>query len=244
MNPCVFRLSKRGNRPEECEDAFASDATVGRFAVADGATESAFAREWAQLLVDQFVASHNDDSEDGMPWFVRAREQLSEGFRGRELKWYAHEKLRRQGASATFLGIVVSGSPGETRKWRGVAIGDTCLFHVRSNELLWAFPIDRSDDFGNAPELVCTKASPEEIGRKRTKRIERDGQPDDRLWMMTDALAQWCLVEEEAGTGPWKAMERWLDPEATNGSFAEWVESLRDEKRIRNDDVTLLAVDL
>ena len=41
-----FRLQKRGNRLDEYEDACAGDATLGRFAIADGATESSFAGQW------------------------------------------------------------------------------------------------------------------------------------------------------------------------------------------------------
>jgi hypothetical protein len=35
-----------------------------------------------------------------------------------------------------------------------------------------------------------------------------------------------------------------LSPSATNERFAEWIEELRDATRVRNDDVTLLAVSL
>jgi hypothetical protein len=47
-----FSLHKDGNRPDEYEDAFAGNPKVGRFAVADGASESSFAALWAKLLVD------------------------------------------------------------------------------------------------------------------------------------------------------------------------------------------------
>lgn len=52
MDHFTFRLHKRGNAPEEYEDAAAADLPAGRFAVADGATESSFAREWAKILAD------------------------------------------------------------------------------------------------------------------------------------------------------------------------------------------------
>lgn len=59
-NPLVtwhsFSLCKEGNKPEEYEDAFAGDPRSGRFAVADGASESSFACLWAKLLVNGFVA--------------------------------------------------------------------------------------------------------------------------------------------------------------------------------------------
>ena len=39
----VLRLPKQGNTDAEYEDAWAADAAAGRFAVADGASETSFA---------------------------------------------------------------------------------------------------------------------------------------------------------------------------------------------------------
>ena len=51
----TFWVVRRGHRPEEYEDAFASDDAAGRYAVADGDTESCFAGLWARLLAEGFV---------------------------------------------------------------------------------------------------------------------------------------------------------------------------------------------
>ncbi|MFV1968041.1 MAG: hypothetical protein ACC628_21660, partial [Pirellulaceae bacterium] len=53
----AFWLTKRGNCPDEWEDAFQADASAGRFALADGATDSVYAQSWGQCLVDHFVAT-------------------------------------------------------------------------------------------------------------------------------------------------------------------------------------------
>ena len=50
-----FRLARRGLSADECEDAWAVDAESIRVAVADGATESAYAGLWARLLVEEFT---------------------------------------------------------------------------------------------------------------------------------------------------------------------------------------------
>lgn len=47
---------QRADSPEEYEDASAVDPAQGRFALADGASESSFAAAWARLLVSGFVA--------------------------------------------------------------------------------------------------------------------------------------------------------------------------------------------
>ena len=53
----AFWLPKKGNSIEEYEDAFDYSITDHRFAIADGATESSFAGEWARSLVHGVVAS-------------------------------------------------------------------------------------------------------------------------------------------------------------------------------------------
>ena len=59
---------------------------------------------------------------------------------------------------------------------------------------------------------------------------------------MTDALAQCCLAAEEGGGNPWEEMELLLASSPDDERFAEWIEGLRSTRRLRNDDVTLLAI--
>src|SRR2546422_11195513 len=98
---------KSGNSLEECEDACAHRQTrtpVGiRVAVADGATESSFAKLWAALLAESYVRSEVDGTE----FFARlkpARRLWRRRLAGRPLPWFASEKAE-QGAFAAFLGV-------------------------------------------------------------------------------------------------------------------------------------------
>ena len=52
----TFWLPRRGNNPDEYEDAFALDDASGRYALADGASEGCFTGLWARLLVEDFVS--------------------------------------------------------------------------------------------------------------------------------------------------------------------------------------------
>jgi hypothetical protein len=106
----AFHTHKHGNAPEEYEDAFAGDASAGRFAVADGASESSFVAAWAKLLAQGFVA------DEGRPWralewLTPARQRWAAEVDPLPLPWYAEEK-REQGAYATLLGIAFQ----ETRR--------------------------------------------------------------------------------------------------------------------------------
>ncbi len=117
MNVFKFRLQKRGNAPDEYEDAEAVDESAGRFAVADGATESSFAREWAAVLAKGFVglppldrpsswfrSSSENKRRCEVDWLPPLQDRWLNECGGRDLPWYAEMKFD-QGAFATFLGI-------------------------------------------------------------------------------------------------------------------------------------------
>src|SRR5205814_10429980 len=125
----VFSCPKLGNSLEEYEDAWAHRQTrtpLGiRVAVADGATESSFAKLWAVLLAESYVRSELAGEE----FFARlkpARRLWQRRLAGRPLPWFASAKAE-QGAFAAFLGVEID---AHTNRWTALAVGDCCLMHV------------------------------------------------------------------------------------------------------------------
>ena len=68
--------------------------------------------------------------------------------------------------------------------------------------------------------------------------------PGDCLFLMTDALAQWFLYAHEQGRRPWEAVAPLLDPSRPEDAFAAWVGGLRAGGGLRDDDVTLLGIEV
>jgi hypothetical protein len=223
-----FAVQKAGNGRAEYEDAFAGDAQTGRFAVADGASESAFAATWAELLVEHFVRQRGAWSA----WLPSARRRWQEQCERPDVPWYLEEKIA-EGAFATFLGVSFRGRD----RWQAAAVGDCCLFQVRGDELRRAFPVRRSQDFGNRPDLLCSRSRP---GGGKTKRfrLRADWSDGDVLLLATDALAQWFLRNVEEGGKPWNEL---LGLE-TQEQFANRIQEMRETKQARNDDATLLVI--
>jgi hypothetical protein len=60
--------------------------------------------------------------------------------------------------------------------------------------------------------------------------------------LATDALSAWFLAETEAGAMPWRTLAD-IDTEAIE-SFPKWIDGLRSDGVMRNDDVTLTRVDI
>ena len=122
----AFAVPKRGNSAEEYEDAFAADPNAGRFAIADGASESSFASLWAKLLVEGFThPALNQSSNKG--WLEPLRQQWSLDVGKLKMPWYAEAK-GTLGASAAFLGLVLKDSKKRAGGiWLAAARGDCCL---------------------------------------------------------------------------------------------------------------------
>lgn len=241
MKSYAFGLPKRGNRLDEWEDAYAADDARGRFAVADGATESGYAKSWAQLLVNRFVESDEPEPEHWDSWFSAAQQAWAAQFAGRELPYYAQDKCD-QGAFAAFLGVVLKEEEHLVFQWHAVAVGDSCLFHTRDFELLRAYPLQRSELFNTRPNLLGSRDRPAQVTKFWSPPAFGIGQPEDRLWLMTDALAHWTLDQHEQGNNPWRELEQLLATAESGETFPAWIERLRDHRKMRNDDVALLAI--
>jgi hypothetical protein len=192
---------------------------------------------WAQLLVDEFVESGLEPAWTSRLPALQQRWARAAFPRGEDadLPWYLQARAQ-QGAYATFLGMILQKDSTGCR-WYALAVGDSCLFQVRGDRLLEAFPVARAADFGNAPWLVGSRNEP-----ARIERHHGDVEPGDRFWLMTDALAAWFLRTAEAGGRPWRQLHELEQQPAVEAAFALWVAGLRRGRHLRDDDVTLMSV--
>ncbi len=232
----VFRTPKAGCSHAEYEDATAWSSRRRRFAVADGASASAFARLWAQLLVRAYVGGdlraeslESDLAPIQSQWACQVDQ--------RPLAWYAQEQARR-GAFAALAGLALH----DDASWSALAVGDCCVFHVRDDAMLAAFPLSDASAFDNHPLLLGSRA--ESNARLRSSDAIRTAngtwQPGDTFLLTSDALAAALLrgVEQDASS-----LLASLSFERSPGGFRRWVHTMRAEQRLRNDDVSLLWLD-
>jgi len=224
----AFCLPKKDHTPAEYEDAFAGAPKAGRFAIADGASESAFAGSWAQILVEAFVGTPGPWSA----WLDQARERWRSKVQERDLPWYAENKFQ-EGAFAALLAIAITGG-----RWTAAAVGDCCLFQVRHDRLVRAFPLRRSCDFSNRPSLLGSRRRQADQPHARRIHVQGDLHPGDAVFLMTDALAQWFLEQVEQGHKPWTHLQA-ID---TDELFVRLVNQARQARELRNDDVTLVVI--
>jgi hypothetical protein len=268
----AYWATKEGNSAEEYEDAWrvlpgVSDEVTGdriAVAVADGATESSLARQWATVVTHEFAevpaATHDVYlfAETALNlsarWPSVVESYVLERERdGRPLRWYERSGIEK-GAFSTLLALQVSADrvyPDDASTeavhsplravghWSSAALGDTCLFHIRDGKLRLAFPLDESADFGTSPPLLCS-LDPDGGAIADHVRLSGGvvGEGDD-FFVCTDALAAWFLARAEEGGRPWDTLR-----DLTDAGFAELVYRARRTDSLRNDDITLVHVDI
>jgi len=227
MQSRVFHLAKAGHRDSEYEDGFALSCPGTfpyRAAMADGATESAFARIWAETLVSAWVASGVVDERA----FVRALPEWQQRWMAQvtskadNLPWYAAAKVE-EGAFATFLGLSID----REGTWQALAVGDCCLFHFREDGVT-SWPLDAPEAFTSTPALV--PSLPDRMAAD-IRVLSGAWNERDALVLATDAAAAWLMR-----VGPETALG--LTPEDFPGRIAR----AREDGNLRNDDVTIIVL--
>jgi hypothetical protein len=205
---------------------------VLRAAVSDGASDSFLSEMWAELLVETYCRA-SETPGDVLPSLDAARKAWQQAAHRDPLPWYAEAK-RLRGSAATLFGITLY--PGG--KWEAVAAGDSCLFVVRANRKIVAFPYERAEDMDSMPLLLRTHGSTSTNATLPT--CHGNAEEGDDIFLMTDALAAWFLHEEAQGREPWRWLTDIAGTEQPLTSFKERISELRKARRLRDDDVTLL----
>lgn len=231
-----FAIQKAGNELAECEDIWEYAEHDGMIAIAlsDGATESSFAREWAQKLVTAFVNQDNRINlhNDLATWLLGLQTIWQKWLSQQNLSWFAKRKAE-QGAFATFLSLEIFSD----LQWISLAIGDSCLFVVRDCTLQESFPMHNSQEFNNRPRLVSSYA---QLANINTLQALGHAQIGDRFYLTTDAIACWIFKQLEVNLNPWVKLQQ-INSQDT---FVRWVSELRDRHEIVNDDTTLLCLEI
>lgn len=205
--------------------------------MADGATETSFAGEWARILVRAWCDRRLGASGPG--WDLRSLRDIWRREVGtKPLAWYAEEKLR-SGAYSAFLGLQVEAGGS----WSALAVGDTCVAQVRSGVLQASFPIQGSKDFSNSPRLLASVSRGVDVESSESiLKLTGEWQEGDTFYLMTDAMACWFLARVEEGGTPWEDLD-FIAARHRRG-FELWVGAQRQSGAMRNDDVTLLRLNV
>jgi len=247
----TFSLEKGGNAPQEWEDGARADAgdpgggRSARFAVADGATEAYDSIRWAEALVTSFTDRDGEPPElepVGVQRWLESVQRVWVAGAPPSFATVFEERKFAEGSFATFLGCELRDADGAAPSWKGVALGDTVLFQVRRRSLLVQFPELAAGDFGLNPGGVHTAPAALPQMAEWIRFGGHAVQAGDVLFLATDALAEW-IVRARDGEGDvrvWTFLSRLAHPDG----FRRFVEDRRAAGAMRNDDVTLMRINL
>jgi hypothetical protein len=245
---------KFGSQASEYEDAFCptnavDDERVGEFtcAIADGATESSYSRIWAKQLAQ--AACHNRwlDAETLLAQLPHLQKQwasyVRQRLRNRSARppWYVAEKAQ-QGAHAALLCLHFCKGGAAWASWRALAVGDCCLVQVRDETIVSLFPFTGAIEFNSRPFLLASQPVNHTQLAQHIHTCSGEWRSGDQFLLMTDALAHWFYRALENNEQPWRAFDDLQGHKDDVLSFQDWMQVLRAEGTIRNDDVTLLRV--
>ena len=253
LAPRVGLTPKAGNRPSECEDALRvvyssalgkTPARGARIALSDGASEAAFAKLWARILVGKFVecppTGFGADGEALKEWLDTCQVAWHRSVRWERIPWHGEEKARA-GSLATLLGLCFYRPPDGGREllWTATVIGDSCLFLVRNNVLIVSSPLSAPEEFNNAPFLLCSNPAGNAQVWDKVITMNDCCHSGDLFILASDALSAWFLEKHRAGEEPWKILM------ALNaGEWEEWVSNQRQGGSMRNDDTAMVLIEV
>jgi hypothetical protein len=253
LQTVVFHEPKAGSTDEEWEDGAGhdpGDPTTGRAArcvVVDGATEAYDSIRWVGQLVDSFLGVQPAGSAPALArgamddWFGLMQDRWQQTAPTTFANIFEERKFREDGSFATLLGCEIHGLGGPRPHWSAVALGDTVLFHVRGARVLTQFPALTAEDFGLNPDGVFTQPSARDRMRTRLDHAHGRLAIGDRLFLATDAVAEWMVrVGRSDPDLLWPALGRLHHPAV----FRQIVADRRRAGEMKNDDVTLMRVDI
>ncbi len=237
-----FQTPKNGSTSQECQDAVAWDPQKTTFAVADGVSDSAFQTLWANILVNSFVAETQTLQSFSRVWlanWLRAQQRVwNSRVNWQTIPWHGRLKAQQTGAQATFLGIHLL---PEKHAWVGIVIGDCNLFRFSKDGILMeSVPNHRSADFSNATQAFSSTIQNQDQMLSQVKLIQGTFESGDSLVLATDAMARWMLERLEAKKDPLQEIPTSDEP----GVFDHWVSAQRQSGALKDDDTSLLLIQL
>jgi len=234
---------KLGEFPADCQDALALDIPGGVIALADGATESFYARPWAQALARAYVRRGAGGDFCASGWLNEAKERwrhhVHDVIADEKADIFVVNSFKAQKeACATFLTVRYSTAPDADRalKVEAEAIGDTCLLHFSGGRLQRAFPLETSA-FPRCPEAISSNDSADQLKLASTTFTIMEG---DRLVLATDAFARFLLRAWEQQS---PAVQKFLALQEKE-AVADFIARYRKASSLRmdNDDIGLVSL--
>jgi len=249
-----YSIPKAGNTASENEDAvfpavghgyLNGNSDRAAFAVADGATQTSFSGLWANCLVKH--CAQTQLSEFTFQHAVnKAQAEWHSSLQGVELPWHAQEKVR-QGAFSALAWLEIQYEPLRpftAYTWRALAVGDCCLFIAHNHSIYLSLPLQDPVEFNNSPILIPSKSEKMDSIKGRIKTASGSLMRGDQLILASDAISSWIMRKTVKDHKEYLDMIRTIKNHRDGSIFPHWINSLRKAGELRNDDTSVILIEL
>lgn len=231
-----FIASKKSELYSDCADNYAINQEHNKFAISDGVSKSFFSKVWSDILVKKYVAQKDwKDEEFIFECQKKWQSKIDEIVNQPETKWFTKSQYNRQDpALATFVGLQFIESE---QKWIAQALGDSFLFFIPKDSSKIKIQLSSKSEpiiFDNFPDYFSSIGN----SHKGEKKPIREGKIENgTFYLMTDALAEWFLLNAEQ-------VKQTLDNIKTQEQYLETIANERNANRLNDDDSAVLIIEL
>jgi len=232
-----FITSKKSELYSDCADNYAVNLEHHKFSISDGVSKSFFPKIWSDILVNKYV--RQKDWKDTNEYIVESQKEwqfkIDEIVNQSETKWFTKSQYNRKDpALATFVGLQFL-EPDQ--KWIAQALGDSFLFFIPKGSTEIENKLSTKPEpivFDNFPDYLSSIGSSHK-GEK--KPIKGEKIKEGTFYLMTDALAEWFLLNTEQA-------KQTLDNIKTQEQYLETIANERNANRLNDDDSAVLILEL
>ena len=231
-----FSLQKGSEEAKINQDAFAISSDERIFAIADGVSQAPFSQIWSNMVVKKFIEKPfaSDLNEQKLKdWLEDIRKEWESEIDQRKSSKMILDRAKEVGGSTTFLGMIIQ-KKKKYQKLQLFGIGDTNMFLIRNNRIKEKFPITSAESFTDQTIGLC---SIDNASQKIPELKEFNAKRGDIVILATDAIAKWIFkYYKKDGQYPWKKILK------NKNDIANFIDKLRDAKKIDDDDTTCIII--
>ena len=232
-----FSLQKRSEEAKVNQDAFAISSDERIFAIADGVSTAPFSQTWSNNVVKKFIEKPfaSDLNEQKLKdWLEDIRKEWSSEIDQRKSPKMILERAKEVGGSTTFLGMIIQEMKKKYQKLQLFGIGDTNMFLIRNKRIKYSFPVTSVESFTDQTIGLC---SIDNASQKIPELKEFNAKRGDIVILATDALAKWIFkYYKKGGEYSWKRILK------NKNDIQNFIDKLRDAKKIDDDDTTCIII--
>ena len=246
MKPKIVYIPKVGEKTSE--DSYDYNLKLHRFAVADGATMGLFSDIFAKSLVERFckkldMANKNILKKNRLSkiddWLSIPRQkwlmEMKSIINSPDVPWFVYNAfLDGEVGASTFIGLELN---YKTNSYKSIILGDSCLFHIRNDDIYDCFPFSDIKRFNNYPHLFISKKQ-SNLQQHKPDIIHKSFLPNDYFILATDAVAKWLLLQKKQG----KWFKIWNKLKIHNQEYLEKYFHKQKKIDLDDDDITILIV--